>query len=133
VPVRNGSFPEAPAGGHRSHVGALLDAVPVALPDEPPELVEEGAREALADVLVDPPPGADPVAALPAAEPTVVVPVAAEDGAVVAVLVFVPVVAAVETVALLPSVTMPLFVTPYGFAVVCAMAEIMAAKKNSTV
>ena len=50
MPVRNGSFPEAPAGGHRSHVGALLDAVPVALPDEPPELVEEGAREALADI-----------------------------------------------------------------------------------
>jgi len=128
VPVRNGSFPEAPAGGHNTHVGTLLDAVPVALPDDPPELAEETALDVR---LLD----AAPVEAVPAVEPALVVPVAAEDVdcAVPAVVVFVPVVAAVETVALLPSVTMPLFVTPYGFAVVCAMAEIMAAKKNSTV
>ena len=114
MPVRSGSFPEAPAGRHRTHVGTLLDGVPVALPDDPPELVEEGAREALADVPADPPPEADPVAALPAVERTVVVPVAAEDVdcAVVAVVVFAPVVAAVEAAALLPSVTIPRLVTP---------------------
>jgi hypothetical protein len=101
-------MPEAPNGGHNTHVGALLDAVPVALPAEPPELVEEGAREALADVPVAPPPGADPVAALPAAEPTVAVLVGAEE---VVVVVFAPV-AAVEAAALLPSVTTPRLVTP---------------------
>jgi len=134
VPVRNGSFPDAPAGEHRKHVGTLLDAVPVALPDDPPELAEERAPEALADVLVDPPPGADPVAILPAVEPTVVVPGEVEDVDCtgVAVVVFAPV-APVETVALLPSVTTPLFVTLYGFAAVCAIAGAVAVKKNKTV
>ena len=137
MPVRNGSFPEAPAGGHNTHVGTLLDAVPVALPDDPPELVAppddppELAEETALEVrLLD----AAPVDAVPAVEPAVVVPVAAEDVdcAVPAVVVFAPVVA-VEAVALLPSVTTPLVVTPYGFAVVvCAMAPVMAAKKNST-
>jgi len=151
VPVRNGSFPEAPAGGHNTHVGTLLDAVPVALPDDPPELVappddppelaEETALEVrLLDAApVDAVPAVEPavvvpVDAVPAVEPAVVVPVAAEDVdcAVPAVVVFAPVVA-VEAVALLPSVTTPLLVTPYGFAVVvCAMAPAMAAKKNST-
>ena len=128
MPVRNGSFPEAPAGGHNTHVGTLLDAVPVALPDDPPELAEETALEVR---LLD----AAPVDAVPAVEPAVVVPVAAEDTdcAVVAVVVFAPVVAAVETVALLPSVMTPRFVTLYGFAAVCATAGAMAAKKNSTV
>jgi hypothetical protein len=123
VPVRNGSFPEAPACGHNTHVGTLLDAVPVALPDDPPELAEETALEVR---LLD----AAPVDAVPAVEPAVVVPVAAGDVdcAAVAVVVFAPVVA-VEPGVLLPSVTTPLFVTLYGFAVVCAMA----AKKNSTV
>jgi len=127
VPVRNGSFPEAPAGGHNTHAGTLLDAVPVALPDDPPELAEETALDVR---LLD----AAPVEAVPAVEPALVVPVAAEDVdcAVPAVVVFAPVVA-VEAVALLPSVTTPLVVTPYGFAVVvCAMAPAMAAKKNST-
>ena len=137
MPVRNGSFPEAPAGGHNTHVGTLLDAVPVALPDDPPELVAppddppELAEETALEVrLLD----AAPVDAVPAVEPAVVVPVAVEDVdcAVPAVVVFAPVVA-VEAVALLPSVTTPLVVTPYGFAVVvCAMAPVMAAKKNST-
>ena len=126
MPARNGSFPEAPAGGHNTHVGTLLDAVPVALPDDPPGLAEETALEVR---LLD----AAPVEAVPAVEPAVVVPVAAEDVdcAVPAAVVFAPVV--VEAVALLPSVTTPLLVTPYGFAVVvCAMAPAMAAKKNST-
>ncbi len=139
MPVRNGSFPEAPAGGHRSHVGALLDAVPVALPDEPPELVAlpadppELAEETAFDEarLLD----AVPVDAVPVLEPAIVVPVAPEDVdcAVAAEVVFAPLVVAVETVALLPSVTTPLFVTRYGFAVVvCAVAGAIAAKKNST-
>jgi hypothetical protein len=137
VPVRNGSFPEAPAGGHRSHVGALLDAVPVALPDEPPELVAlpadppELAEETALDEVR--PLDAAPVDAVPV--PAIVVPVAPEDVdcAVAAEVVFAPLVAAVETVALLPSVTTPLFVTRYGFAVVvCAVAGAIAAKKNST-
>jgi hypothetical protein len=135
VPVRNGSVSEAPVGGHNTQVGTLLDAVPVALPDEPPELVEEEAPEALADLLVVPPPEVDPVAALPAVEPAVVVPVAMEDAdcAAVVEVVFAPVVATVEAVALLPSATTPLFVTLYGFAVVCAKAGAMAAKTNSPV
>ena len=134
MPVRNGSFPKAPAGGHRSHVGALLDAVPVALPDEPPALVAPELAEvtALDEVrLLD----AAPVDAVPVLEPAVVVPVAAAevDCAVAAEVVFAPLVAAVETGALLPSVTTPLFVTRYGFAVVvCAVAGAIAAKKNST-
>ena len=136
MPVRNGSFPEAPAGGHNTHVGTLLDAVPVALPDEPPELVAlpadppELAEETALEVRLL---GAAPVDAVPAVEPAVVVPVAAEDVdcAVVAVVVFAPVV--VELVVLLPSVTTPLLVRLYGFAVVCAMAGALAARKNSTV
>ena len=137
MPVRNGSFPEAPAGGHNTHAGTLLDAVPVALPDDPPELVAppddlpELAEETALEVrLLD----AARVEAVPVVEPAVVIRVAAEDVdcAVPAVVVFAPVVA-VEAVALLPSVTTPLLVTPYGFAVVvCAMAPAMAAKKNST-
>ena len=134
--MRNGSFPEAPAGGHNTHVGTLLGAVPVALPDDPPELVAppddlpELAEETALEVrLLD----AARVEAVPVVEPAVVIRVAAEDVdcAVPAAVVFAPVV--VEAVALLPSVTTPLLVTPYGFAVVvCAMAPAMAAKKNST-
>jgi hypothetical protein len=143
VPVRNGSFPEAPDGGQRSHVGTLLDAVPVALPADPAELVEaEGvdrapvrAVEAADDIPVVPPPAADPVPVPPVAggEPVVVAPVAVEDDgcAVVVVAVFAPIVAGVEPAALLPSVTTPRLVAAYGFAAVCAMAGTAAAKKNS--
>jgi hypothetical protein len=142
VPVRNGAFPEVPAGGHRSHVGTLLEAAPVALPADPAELAEEEevdrtrvpVVEGAGDVLVVPPPVADtvPVPAAPEGGAAVVVPVAVEDVdcAVVPVAVFPP---AVVAVALLPSVTTPRFVTLYWFAAVCATAGAMAAKKNSTV
>ena len=114
--MRNGSFPEAPAGGHNSHVGTLLDAVPVAPPGDPAEPVEEAVLEALDEVLaVPPPPGADPdpVAALPEVDPVAVVPVALEevDWGGVAAIAFAPMAAGVEAVGLLPSVTTPWLVT----------------------
>jgi hypothetical protein len=101
VPVRNGSLPEAPDGGHNNHVGTLLDPAPAALPDDPPELVEEVALEPLDDIAVAPlapDAGPDPVAA-------------DDDDCTVVEVAFAPVVATAEAVALLPSVTMPLFVT----------------------
>jgi hypothetical protein len=114
VPVTNGSFPEAPDGGHKSHVGTLLDAVPVALPDDPAELAEEAAFEAPDIVPVVPPPEADRVAPVLGADPAVALPVAVDDGdcVVVAGVVFAPVVVAVGPAVLLPSVTTPRFVTP---------------------
>ena len=144
VPVRNGSLPEAPAGGHITHVGALLEDVPVALPAEPAELVAAAGLDraplrvvkAGDDVFVVPPPEAGAAVAAAAGatpdEPAVVVPVAVEavDGAVVTFVGFAPVVAGTAA-ALLPSVTAPRLVTAYGFAAVCAAAGTMAAKNNS--
>jgi len=113
VPVRNGSFPEAPAGGHNIHVGTLLDAVPVALPGEPAEPVEKAPLGALDEALAVPPLDAAPVPAVPGADPAVVVPVVVDDVdcAAVAGVVFAPVVDAVGPAVLLPSVTAPRFVT----------------------
>jgi hypothetical protein len=63
VPVTKAPIPEAPDGGHSSHAGMLLDAVPVALPDDPAERAEDKdvagvERDALDGVLLVPP--ADP-------------------------------------------------------------------------
>jgi hypothetical protein len=77
--VTKGSVPEAPNGGHNSQAGTLLDAVPVALADDPPELGADeepprGAPEALDAALAIPPPAEEPVLALPVVEPAGVVP-----------------------------------------------------------
>ena len=140
VPVRNGSFPAAPDGGHNTHVGALFDAAPAALPADPAERVEEEALDrppvravGAADDEPFVPPEVAPVAAFPEVEPAVVVPVAAEDVGcdAVGVGVFAPVVAAVEAAALLPSVTTPRLVAAYGFAVVCAAFRARATTAES--
>lgn len=131
MPVTNGSSPEAPEGGHRSHVGTLLDAVPVAPADAPPELVKDEAREAFDNVLVVPP-EADAVAAVPELEVPAAAPVGVDTvGCVVVGVAFVPAVVAVVAVVLFPRVTTPPFVTLYGFAVVCANAGAASAKENS--
>ena len=79
VPARKGSIPEAPEGEHSSQFGTLLDATPVALPDDPAGLAEEAARDALDGVLALPPPDAAPVGVVPGVDPATVVPVAVDD------------------------------------------------------
>ena len=121
MPVRNASFPEAPDGGHSSHVGTLLGVAPAALPELAEPAEEAAPREASDDPPMGPPPGADPVAVVPEVELRAVAPIAAEGvgDAGVAVVSFTPgavVVAltpgaAVETVAPLPSPTTPRLVT----------------------
>ena len=74
------SIPEAPDGGHSSQVGTLLDAVPVALADEPPERpAVEGVTMLVRDAFDEPPliapPDAELVAVMLAVDPVVVVPV----------------------------------------------------------
>ena len=124
MPVTNGAIPDAPDGGHITQAGTLVEGAEAALPDGPPGLVEEGALAALGDALVGPTAGADVVAPEPAAGRIVVVPAAAGDpaGAVVAGATLAPLVVTVGAVALLPSVTTPVFVTLFGVAVVCARA-----------
>src|SRR5262249_19815908 len=93
----------------------------------------KGPAWALDEALAVPRLDAAPVPAAPGADPAVVVPVVVDDVdcAAVAGVVFAPVVDAVGPAVLLPSVTPPRFVTLYGFAVVCAEAGAMAAKRNS--
>ena len=83
VPARKGSIPEAPEGEHSSQFGTLLDATPVALPDDPAGFAEEGARDALdrdaLDGVLALPPDAAPVGAVPEVDPATVVPVAVDD------------------------------------------------------
>jgi hypothetical protein len=124
VPVTNGSIPDAPDGGHITQAGTLVEGAAAALPDNPPELVEEGALTALGDALVVRALDADVVTAEPDAAPAVVVLAAAGDpaGAVVASATLALLVVTVEAVALLPSVTTPPFVTLFCVAVVCARA-----------
>jgi hypothetical protein len=80
VPVTKTAAPEAPDGGHSSQVGTLLDAAPVALPDDPPKLPEDEdvarvAREALDGTLAVPTPDAEFVVAVRAVDPVAVPPV----------------------------------------------------------
>jgi hypothetical protein len=117
--VTKGASPGAPEGGHSSHAGTLLDVVPVALPDDPPEFAEDedGAREllgALDRVPAVPPPDAglgaaapevDPVAAAPPVV-AVVVDCAAVTGFAVLPGVVVGVVVAVPRVTTPPDVTL---------------------------
>jgi hypothetical protein len=62
----------------------LLDAVPVALPDDPAERAEDEdvagvERDALDGVLLVPPPDPELVAAAPEVGPVAVAPVVADD------------------------------------------------------
>ena len=102
-------------------------------PASPPSRSKRPPLRALDEALEVPPLDAAPVPAVPDADPAVVVPVAVDDVdcAAVAGVVFAPVVVAGRPAALLPSVTTPRFVTLYGFAVVCAKAGAMAAKRKS--
>ena len=73
--MTKGSVPEAPDGGHNSQVGTLLDAVPVALADDPPELGDDEERaRGVPDALAVPPPAEELVVAVPAFEPAGVAP-----------------------------------------------------------
>jgi len=140
VPARKACIPEAPDGGHSTHAGTLLEGAVAALPEDPPG----GARDddvdpALLGVLdrlpktppevplevplVDEAAPADPVAELP-----VVVLAAPGVAAGVTEVVADPAGAEVPV----PSVTMPLRVTPPGVAVVCAHAGKAAATETST-
>ena len=136
VPARKACIPEAPDGGHSTHAGTLLEGAVAALPEDPPG----GARDddvdpALLGVLdrlpktppevplVDEAAPADPVA-----EPPVVVLAAPGVAAGVTEVVADPAGAEVPV----PSVTMPLRVTPPGVTVVCAHAGKAAATETST-
>jgi len=67
-----GCIPEAPGGGHSTHVGTLLDGAVVALPEDPPEAARED--DVVVDWLPEAPLEAPPVDGTPpAAEPPVVV------------------------------------------------------------
>jgi hypothetical protein len=79
VPLRNGCIPDAPDGGHITQAGTLVEGTEAALPDDPPELVEEGALEALDDALVVRTAGADVVTAAPDVGPAVIVPAGTAD------------------------------------------------------
>ena len=77
--MTKGSVPEAPDGGHNSQAGTLLDAVPVALADDPPELGDDeeralGVPDAFDVALAVPPPAEELVVAVPAFEPPGVAP-----------------------------------------------------------
>jgi hypothetical protein len=128
VPLKNGAPPEAPADGHSTQAGTLVEGAVVALPDDPPELAAPAAVRD--EVLTAAAPDADPAAEVFEGGPEVVLPVAAEPvccgvvaivPVVAEVLVFAPVAAvavgfapvviAAAAVALLPSLTIPLFVT----------------------
>lgn len=128
MPLKNGALPEAPADGHSTQGGTLVEGAVVALPDDPLELA---ARAAVRDeVLTAAAPDADPAAEVFEGGPEVLLPVAAAPVGcgivaivpVVAVVLvfalvaaaavgFAPVVIAAAAVALLPSPTTPLFVT----------------------
>ena len=77
--MTKGSVPEAPDGGHNSQAGTLLDAVPVALADDPPELGDDeeralGVPDAFEVALAVPPPAEELVVAVPVFEPPGVAP-----------------------------------------------------------
>jgi len=82
--VTKAAIPEAPDGGHISHAGTLLDAVPVALPDDPAERAEDEdvarvERDAFEGVLVVPLPDPELVAAALEVDPVTAVLVVADD------------------------------------------------------
>ena len=135
-------MPEAPEGGHSSHVGALPEPVPVAPPDAPRAVAEEEVEEAPLDVPGRPaaaPPDAELVVeplevARAAAEPVVVgtvadwpvVPVPVADWPVAPVAVDDwPAVAgfAVAGFVTLRGLTTPFWMMVPGPWVVCAEAE----------
>ena len=72
-----GCIPEAPGGGHSTHVGALLDGAVVALPEDPPELAPEDdvVLDRLPEAPLVAPPEAPPVDAPPPADPVAEPPV----------------------------------------------------------
>ena len=136
VPARKACIPEAPDGGHSTHAGTLLEGAVAALPEDPPEAArDDDVDPALLGVLdrlpktppevplVDEAAPADPVAELP-------VVVLAAPGVAAGVTEVVADPADVEVP--VPSVTMPLRVTPPGVAVVCAHAGKAAATETST-
>jgi hypothetical protein len=66
-----GCIPEAPGGGHSTHVGTLLDGAVVALPEDPPEAAREDdvVLDWLPEAPLVAPLEARPVDGAPAADP----------------------------------------------------------------
>jgi hypothetical protein len=125
-----GCIPEAPDGGHSTHAGMPLDGVVTALPEDPPEAAREDA--AVPGVL-DRPPEAPPVDGAPPTDPVAEPPVVVLGVAWVAVAGFAEIVEGPDNAELpVPSVTMPLRVTPPGVAAVCANAGQAATIETST-
>jgi hypothetical protein len=131
VPARKGCIPEAPEGWHSTHAGAPLEGAVTALPEDPLEAARED--DAVVDRLPDAPPEAPPADGAPPADP------AAEPPVVVPGVVWVVVAGLAEIVGdaadaevPVPSVTMPLRVTPPGVAAVCANAGKVAAIETTT-
>ena len=130
VPARKGCIPAAPDGWHSTHAGMPLDGAVTALPEDPPEAAREDA--AVPGVL-DRPPEAPPVDGAPPTDPVAEPPVVVLGVAWVAVAGFAEIVEGPDNAELpVPSVTMPLRVTPPGVAAVCANAGQAAAIETST-
>jgi hypothetical protein len=74
VPVTNGARPVAPAGGHTSQAGALLDRAVVPVAEELLDPVPADVAPPPVPAALDPPPPleVDPVAELPDVVPVVV-------------------------------------------------------------
>ena len=143
VPATNGSIPKAPAGGHSSHAGTLLDGAELVVPDDPPEFARPDAVDvAPVGALDRTPPVPVPVAVVADIEPVAgaVVVVTGEvagfpEVALVAVEVAgfpEVVIVAVEPPGLVPRLTTPLRVTLPGVAATCAAAGNAAAIEKTT-
>jgi len=133
VPARKGCIPAAPEGSHSTHAATLLEGVVVALPEDPPELAREDDVAPVLPGVLDRPPEAPPAAGAPPADPVAEPPVVVLGVAWVAVAGFAEIVEGPDNAELpVPSVTMPLRVTPPGVAAVCANAGQAAAIETST-
>jgi hypothetical protein len=135
VPVRKGSIPDAPEGGHRTQPGALLVGAVLALPDaEPAEPRDTDTERALTAALAAPP-AFSPPDAVPLAEPPAAVPVAAPAGAGECAAAVAGLAEAagdvVEPVEPAPRLTTPLRVTLPGPTAFCAAAEDASATESS--
>ena len=125
-----GCIPEAPDGGQSTHAGMPLDGAVTALPEDPPEAARE---DAVVPGVLDRPPEAPPVDGAPPTDPVAEPPVVVLGVAWVAVAGFALIVEEPDNAELpVPSVTMPLRVTPPGVAAVCANAGQAAAIETST-
>lgn len=130
--MTKGCIPEAPAGGHKSHAGTLLEGATAPVPEDPGEAaVEEEVDRVVPGALWEVPP-LPPVEREPVDAALDVVPVAAAlvvefaevDG-------IAGVVVTTGEVAVVPRLTTPPLTALPGVAVVCAKADDIVAIQNS--